>query len=157
MFSLVSSLNLLLSVSVFFVSSPYGDCAVQCLNNGTLTVNDDGKDECKCPSQFAGKLCEDFTCGMYLNLSISYPVSLIMTSVNGLSTWNRYNPESFFFNKRCLCDPGWTGELCDKSLIHRCGDNGEDIGEICKCRKHFIGERCQYVTKCTHGQLYNGR
>jgi hypothetical protein len=78
-------------------------------------------------------------------------------SVNGLSTGAQYDPTSIFFNKRCLCDAGWTGELCDKSLINRCGPKGEEINGKCVCQKNFIGDRCQYVTQCLHGQLYNGR
>ena len=80
-----------------------------------------------------------------------------LISVNGLPTGSQYDSDSEFFNKHCLCDSGWTGELCDISLIYPCGTNGEEIRGQCACRKDFFGERCQYVTKCTHGQLYNGR
>uniref|UniRef100_A0A914WDJ9 EGF-like domain-containing protein n=1 Tax=Plectus sambesii TaxID=2011161 RepID=A0A914WDJ9_9BILA len=94
---------------------------------------------CDCPSPFTGRYCEDVAC------------------VNGLATGAQYDSESRFFNKRCLCDPGWIGDLCDKSLINRCGDNGKEDKGKCICQSNFVGDRCEYVTKCTHGQLYNGR
>uniref|UniRef100_A0A914XKS9 Uncharacterized protein n=1 Tax=Plectus sambesii TaxID=2011161 RepID=A0A914XKS9_9BILA len=77
--------------------------------------------------------------------------------INGLATGNQYDSQSPLFNKRCLCDPGWIGELCDQSKTTPCGENGENINGKCICQSNFVGDRCEYVTKCSHGQLYNGR
>uniref|UniRef100_A0A914UJS0 EGF-like domain-containing protein n=1 Tax=Plectus sambesii TaxID=2011161 RepID=A0A914UJS0_9BILA len=110
---------------------------IVCKNNGKQTT-ENNKIICQCPYPFAGMLCEDYAC------------------VNGLSTGDQYKPHSAFFNKRCLCDAGWTGELCETSLINRCGENGKERRGKCMCQKNFVGDRCQFVSKCAHGQLYNG-
>lgn len=34
-------------------------------------------------------------------------------SVHGISVGARYDPDSLFFNKPCICDEDWIGELCD--------------------------------------------
>uniref|UniRef100_A0A914VAY7 EGF-like domain-containing protein n=1 Tax=Plectus sambesii TaxID=2011161 RepID=A0A914VAY7_9BILA len=56
-----------------------------------------------------------------------------------------------------MCDSGWTGERCETSLFNRCGDNGAERKGNCICRQNYAGDRCQYVTICIHGQLFNGR
>uniref|UniRef100_A0A914WW23 Uncharacterized protein n=1 Tax=Plectus sambesii TaxID=2011161 RepID=A0A914WW23_9BILA len=106
-----------------------------CKNNGTL--NTGGK--CECPHLFTGKFCEDHAC------------------VNGLSTGAQYDPDSTFLKTRCLCDSGWSGVLCDTSLVNRCGENGKEENGRCICHENFTGAGCEYVTRCINGQLYNGR
>uniref|UniRef100_A0A914X1P0 EGF-like domain-containing protein n=1 Tax=Plectus sambesii TaxID=2011161 RepID=A0A914X1P0_9BILA len=95
--------------------------------------------KCICLQPFTGRYCEDYIC------------------VNGISLGSQYDPESIYFNKRCLCDTGWTGPQCSVSIFNRCGENGFEDNGKCICNQNFVGERCQYVTKCFNGQLYNGR
>lgn len=45
---------------------------------------------------------------------LGYFVYYIFLNVleHGLSTGSRYDQESEFFNKKCICDEHWSGELC---------------------------------------------
>uniref|UniRef100_A0A0N4Z7S7 EGF-like domain-containing protein n=1 Tax=Parastrongyloides trichosuri TaxID=131310 RepID=A0A0N4Z7S7_PARTI len=105
-----------------------------CLNNGTY-VN--GK--CQCIYPYTGVLCQDFAC------------------VNGLSTGPRYNKQSLFFSKMCICNDGWDGELCDVPTTEQCNERGNYVHGICECQGLYFGENCQYVRGCIHGNLSHGR
>uniref|UniRef100_A0A914V1C3 EGF-like domain-containing protein n=1 Tax=Plectus sambesii TaxID=2011161 RepID=A0A914V1C3_9BILA len=109
-----------------------------CKNNGTAVI-DGTSSWCNCAYPYTGEYCEDYDCA------------------NGLATGEQYDPNNPFFNKRCMCDSGWTGERCETSLFNRCGDNGAERKGNCICRQNYAGDRCQYVTICIHGQLFNGR
>uniref|UniRef100_A0A914WAY4 EGF-like domain-containing protein n=1 Tax=Plectus sambesii TaxID=2011161 RepID=A0A914WAY4_9BILA len=134
-FSVLARLYILYLLCVLLVAV---DGRKHCENGGTL--KSEGKQrQCECPPLFTGRYCEDYAC------------------LNGLSTGAQYDPDSTFFKTRCLCDSGWSGELCNISLLKRCGDKGKEINGKCECEKNFAGARCQYVTRCINGQLYNGR
>ncbi len=77
--------------------------------------------------------------------------------VNGLSVGNQYDENSIFFNKRCICDAGFTGELCDIPLINPCGSHGILVDEKCACSANYTGPKCESVDFCLHGQLSSGR
>ncbi|KHN86166.1 hypothetical protein Tcan_05588 [Toxocara canis] len=62
-----------------------------CRNGGTLRPNS----RCECPFPFTGRRCVDYSC------------------VHGISVGARYDPDSLFFNRPCICDEGWIGELCE--------------------------------------------
>uniref|UniRef100_A0A914X3Z5 EGF-like domain-containing protein n=1 Tax=Plectus sambesii TaxID=2011161 RepID=A0A914X3Z5_9BILA len=132
--------SLLLAMPILLLSSSQASVSTavpltNCKNNGTLTPNG-----CICKHAYTGKHCEDYAC------------------VNGLSTGESYDPESVFFDRRCLCDVGWTGELCEESVLStQCNGQGEMINSSCACYQYYAGAHCNFVTKCVHGQLSNGR
>ncbi|KAI1708856.1 teneurin-3 [Ditylenchus destructor] len=104
-----------------------------CENGGNF-VN--GKCECHFP--FVGPRCVDFACE------------------HGLSVGNRYDSDSTFFNRMCICDEDWAGELCNEPVADQCNERGQYKNGRCKCHGWYFGPKCQYVGKCDHGKLQEG-
>uniref|UniRef100_A0A914ZFR1 EGF-like domain-containing protein n=1 Tax=Parascaris univalens TaxID=6257 RepID=A0A914ZFR1_PARUN len=101
-----------------------------CKNGGTLL----GNNRCECVFPFTGRRCLDYAC------------------VHGISVGARYDPDSLFFNKPCICDEDWIGELCDVPTADQCNDRGEFRDGHCHCIGYFFGSQCQYVSRCEHGK-----
>uniref|UniRef100_A0A915DVY3 EGF-like domain-containing protein n=1 Tax=Ditylenchus dipsaci TaxID=166011 RepID=A0A915DVY3_9BILA len=104
-----------------------------CDNNGSF-VN--GK--CVCPYPFVGSRCAEFDCE------------------HGLSVGPRFDPEETFFNRRCICEDDWTGELCNIPIADQCNGRGQYNRGRCKCHGYYFGPKCQYVSKCVNGKLQDG-
>ncbi|KAI6177067.1 EGF-like domain-containing protein [Aphelenchoides bicaudatus] len=104
-----------------------------CSNGGTFH-----RGKCQCRYPYAGDHCDDFACQ------------------NGLSTGSRYDPKSEFFNKKCICDEHWSGELCHIPIADQCNERGSYINGRCHCHGYYFGPACQYVGKCIHGTLKAG-
>ena len=71
----------------------------------------------------------------------------------------------FFFFNRCLCSPGWTGELCelniDDCVNSPCANNGQCVDAVddfnCVCEPGFTGKRCQHrIDYCSIEPCQNG-
>ncbi|TMS36757.1 hypothetical protein L596_003846 [Steinernema carpocapsae] len=107
---------------------------LRCHNGGVFK---DGK--CECVYPFTGANCLDYAC------------------VNGLSTGPRYDPHSLFFNKKCICNNDWDGELCDEPIADQCNDRGHYEHGRCACHGFYFGSECQYVSRCDFGTLKHGR
>ncbi|KAH7722639.1 tenascin C [Aphelenchoides avenae] len=75
---------------------------------------------------------------------------------HGLSVGPRYDPESTFFNRKCICDEDWAGELCNIPIADQCNERGQYIRGRCKCHGYYFGPKCQYVGKCVNGKLQEG-
>ncbi|VDK81336.1 unnamed protein product, partial [Onchocerca ochengi] len=105
------------------------DVNVFCRNGGTMIGN-----SCICLHPYTGSRCLDFAC------------------VHGISVGIRYDPDSLFFNKPCICDEDWTVEV-----IIQCNDHGEFRNGQCHCAEHFFGSQCQYVSRCDNGKRKHGR
>uniref|UniRef100_A0A8R1TTH2 EGF-like domain-containing protein n=1 Tax=Onchocerca volvulus TaxID=6282 RepID=A0A8R1TTH2_ONCVO len=103
------------------------DVNVFCRNGGTMIGN-----SCICLHPYTGSRCLDFAC------------------VHGISVGIRYDPDSLFFNKPCICDEDWT-------VIIQCNDHGEFRNGQCHCAEHFFGSQCQYVSRCDNGKRKHGR
>jgi hypothetical protein len=96
------------------------------------------------------------------DVQISHVVSLAMNSLNrvlehGLSVGSRYDPDSIFFNRKCICDEDWSGDLCHIPIANICHDHGQYINGRCLCHGYYFGPRCQYVGKCINGKLQEGK
>ncbi|VDK47733.1 unnamed protein product [Anisakis simplex] len=106
-----------------------------CHNGGRLAANE----HCDCNPPYTGPRCDDYAC------------------VHGISVGARYDSESLFFNKPCLCDEGWIGDLCEVPIANQCNDRGEFKNGRCHCIGYFFGSQCQYVSRCEHGRRKHGR
>ena len=69
------------------------------------------------------------------------------------------------FSNRCLCSPGWTGELCelniDDCVDSPCANNGQCVDAVddynCVCEPGFTGKRCQHrIDYCSIEACQNG-
>lgn len=100
-------------------------------------------------------------------------------SEHGLSVGPRYDPDSIFFNRQCICDEDWAGDLCNIPINDQCNGRGQYIKTTftpgrCKCHGYYFGElnfpwleppvqigivgpNCQYVGKCVNGKLQEGK
>ncbi|CAD6188367.1 unnamed protein product [Caenorhabditis auriculariae] len=94
---------------------------------------------CHCIHPQTGSHCQHFAC------------------VHGTSVGPRYDRNSLFFAKPCLCDDGWDGELCEYKLADKCGTRGEWKNNRCECIGFFFGSECQYTSRCIEGKIKNGR
>ncbi|VDN32840.1 unnamed protein product [Gongylonema pulchrum] len=72
------------------------DVDAHCRNGGIMVGH-----RCVCPYPYTGTRCLDFAC------------------VHGISVGIRYDPDSLFFNKPCICDEDWSGDLCDISKTNQ--------------------------------------
>ncbi|EJW77475.1 hypothetical protein WUBG_11615, partial [Wuchereria bancrofti] len=70
--------------------SPNDDVNAYCRNGGIMIGRG-----CVCFYPYTGTRCLDFACA------------------HGISVGIRYDPDSLFFNKPCICDEDWSGDLCD--------------------------------------------
>ncbi|VDN05859.1 unnamed protein product [Thelazia callipaeda] len=116
------------------IQSSNDDVNAYCRNGGIMAGH-----HCICPYPYTGKRCLDFACA------------------HGISVGIRYDPDSLFFNKPCICDEDWSGDLCDISRANQCNDRGELRNGQCYCIEHFFGPQCQYVSRCDHGKRKHGR
>ena len=66
---------------------------------------------------------------------------------------------------RCVCEPGWSGDMCDVNINdcdpNRCANNGECIDGVndftCVCEQGFTGQRCQHkIDYCDADPCQNG-
>ena len=71
----------------------------------------------------------------------------------------------FFFFNRCVCQPGWSGEMCDVNIDdcekNPCSNGGQCIDEVddytCVCEAGFTGKKCQHsIDYCTAEPCQNG-
>jgi cell division protein FtsL len=69
---------------------------------------------------------------------------------------SRYDPDSIFFNKKCICEENWSGELCHIPIANQCKERGQYINGRCVCHGFYFGPKCQYVGKCVKGKLQEG-
>ncbi|VBB35358.1 unnamed protein product [Acanthocheilonema viteae] len=72
------------------IHSPNDDVNAYCRNGGIMVGHG-----CICFHPYTGTRCLDFACA------------------HGISVGIRYDPDSLFFNKPCICDEEWSGDLCD--------------------------------------------
>ncbi|KAK6111536.1 hypothetical protein QQG55_44035 [Brugia pahangi] len=114
--------------------SPNDDINAYCRNGGIMIGRG-----CVCFYPYTGTRCLDFACA------------------HGISVGIRYDPDSLFFNKPCICDEDWSGDLCDIMKTNECNDRGEFRNGHCHCAGHFFGSQCQYVSRCDHGKRKHGR
>ncbi|CAI4226747.1 unnamed protein product [Auanema sp. JU1783] len=103
--------------------------------NGGIFANQ----KCHCIHPHTGPTCQDFAC------------------VHGLSVGPRFDPNSLFFSRPCICNDGWQGELCDLRLTDKCNQRGQWVNNTCQCVGSFFGDYCQYTSRCDFGQIRNGR
>ncbi|KAH9488307.1 Neurogenic locus notch protein 2 [Bulinus truncatus] len=107
-----------------------------CMHGGTCTQKADNF-MCSCPVGFHGSRCEckdtDTTC--------------TQNTCHVLGT-QKYNKSGNNFT--CVCNTGWTGQYCDKTLS--CEDNpcwnggtcnSSEFGAVCICPWGYTGEFCQ--------------
>ncbi|KAL3983163.1 Laminin EGF-like (Domains III and V) family protein [Acanthocheilonema viteae] len=116
------------------IHSPNDDVNAYCRNGGIMVGHG-----CICFHPYTGTRCLDFACA------------------HGISVGIRYDPDSLFFNKPCICDEEWSGDLCDILKANQCNDRGELRNGHCHCAGHFFGSQCQYVSRCDHGKRKHGR
>lgn len=68
----------------------------------------------------------------------------------------RFDPASAFFNRKCICDEDWSGDLCHIPIANQCHERGQYVNGRCICHGYYFGPRCQYVGKCVQGKLTEG-
>uniref|UniRef100_A0A7E4VSY7 EGF-like domain-containing protein n=1 Tax=Panagrellus redivivus TaxID=6233 RepID=A0A7E4VSY7_PANRE len=105
-----------------------------CSNHGFFEFG-----KCRCLYPYTGLKCTDFACE------------------HGLSVGARYDPQSPIFNKKCICDDDWSGDLCNIPIADQCNGKGQYVKGLCVCLDYYFGNRCQYVGKCDHGKLSEGQ
>ncbi|CAJ0954717.1 unnamed protein product, partial [Mesorhabditis belari] len=111
------------------------DPTARCRNGGIFEGG-----QCHCIHPHTGPTCQDYAC-----------------TSHGKSVGRRYDPNSLFFNKPCICDEGWEGDLCEFRLTDRCSDRGEWVKDHCHCMGYFFGSECQYTSRCDQGTIRHGR
>uniref|UniRef100_A0AC35TLL8 EGF-like domain-containing protein n=1 Tax=Rhabditophanes sp. KR3021 TaxID=114890 RepID=A0AC35TLL8_9BILA len=129
-----SSEEVYLKKRVVYPTSSIDGNELRCFNNGK---QENGR--CTCIHPYTGPYCQDFAC------------------FKGLSVGPRYDPNNLFFNKMCICEDDWDGELCDIPTADQCNERGKFTNGACICNGFFFGPECQYVRKCDEGKLSHGR
>ncbi|RUS82250.1 hypothetical protein EGW08_009988 [Elysia chlorotica] len=90
-------------------------CASRCSGNGLYDMK---TGSCECYRHFSGLNCETEICRL--------------ECAHGKCQ-----------NQRCVCDPGWSGALCDQlECNHRCHLNGKCNNGTCVCTNGYNGKYC---------------
>mgnify|MGYP001180613452 CR=1 FL=1 len=70
-----------------------------------------------------------------------------------------------FFPFRCVCQPGWIGDMCDVNVDdcdpNPCVNGGQCIDDVndfsCVCEQGFTGKKCQHtIDYCESDPCQNG-
>ncbi|XP_062995834.1 protein jagged-1a-like [Elgaria multicarinata webbii] len=127
-----------------------------CKNGGTCANKEPNEYECLCPEGFQGRNCEDAL--------LPLPVAEL-TCASKLCADGEICLESPS-GSRCVCAPGWSGELCQNEvtacLSEPCSHGGScrDLPEgfKCICPPQWTGKTCQIdVNECQKNPCLHAR
>nr|XP_034974523.1 protein jagged-1b-like isoform X1 [Zootoca vivipara] len=135
-----------------------------CKNGGTCANNEPNEYECLCPDGFHGRNCEEGERRLEMSALLPLPVAeLTCTPELCANGGTCLNTSSGF---RCVCPPGWSGELCQHEvtdcLSQPCSHGGtcKDLpdGFKCLCPPQWTGKTCQIdVNECQKNPCLHAR
>lgn len=124
-----------------------------CANNSTCIRDEDGGYTCTCEEEFTGNQCQ-------LRKSPCYTNGTLCQNGGSCFEDNRTAVKNY-----CLCLPGFTGGICEKSISNcnpnPCANHGTCMDLVsnfsCLCIGGFTGKFCDYaVTSCLSHPCQNG-
>lgn len=122
----------------------FDDCSnstIPC-KNGATCIDALGSYSCKCAPGYAGKYCE-------INQNEKTPCYDNKCMNDAVCVVDEADTKTY----RCICDAGWTGQFCDKSIDDCensfCYGGGKCVDKhltyICECGPDRFGVRCDYL------------